>query len=131
MVTFFCRRILNKRAAFLCGLLLLLGCVKSPCIITVNVTFKNSGVSATAVKKVKCGDYISFPLNTATKSPAFIEINFFQGLRVVRADVVFGDEFNNESFFREYDFPDTNPDLMIWRVYQVDRTWGEYRTKIE
>lgn len=113
-------------------LIFLLGCVKSPCIITVDVTFQNAGKSATAFKKVKCGDYISFPLNVATKSPAFIEINFFQGSRVVRADVVQGTEFNNGTFFREYDFPDTNPDLMVWRVYHVDRSgWVQYETKIE
>lgn len=120
----------KRVGSFGLALFLFLGCVKSPCIVVVDVTFKNSGISATATKKIKCGNYISFPFNVATKSPAFIEVNFFQGARVVRADVVYGNEFNNETFFRQYSFPDTDPDLMIWRVYNLDRTWIEYRTKL-
>lgn len=117
-------------------LFLFLGCAKSPCIVAVDVAFKNTetGISAAASKKIKCGDYITFPFhdNVATKLPAFIEVNFFQGSRVVLADVVFNIDFVDGIYQREYEFTDTNPDLMIWKVYDVDRTgWVQYETVIK
>lgn len=54
-----------------------------------------------------------------------IQINFYQGTRVVGADII------RDFKVLEYKFYDTDPDLMVWRVYHVDRTWVEYRTRIE
>lgn len=113
-------------------LILFFGCVKSPCLVVVDVAFKNEmEISATAVKKIKCGDYITFPYNAATKSPAFIEINFFEGQRVVMADAIFDFDFKDGVFKWEYKFYDTDPDLMVWRVFDIDRTFVEYKTIIQ
>ena len=60
----------------------------------------------------------------------FIEVHFFQGERIVGADVVYGSQFVNGTFSLTYYFYDTDPDLMVWRVYQVDRKWVEYKTDI-
>lgn len=117
-------------------LFLLIGCAKSPCLVFVDVTLKDQGASATAKKIVKCGEGITFPFNVINtgKRPAeirFIEIHFFQGARVVRGDIVYQFDFVDSVFSRLYEFPDTNPDLMIWRVYSIDRTSKEYQTVIK
>lgn len=115
---------------FIFVLFLLIGCVKYPCVIVVDVNIINGG-NASAIKKTRCGDiYFPFNNNTATKvNSGFIEINFFQGARVVLADAV----HNFDSVYKwEYIFPDTNPDLMIWRVYKYDQSgYVQYETKIK
>lgn len=115
---------------------ILIGCIKSPCIIVVDVVLKSdTTVTADATKRVQCGNEISFPFTDTkykTNDFRFIEIHFKQGERVVRADVVFGFDFQDGIFKRKYDFPDTSPDLMVWKVYHVDKSgWVQYETKIK
>lgn len=116
-------------------LLLFVSCAKAPCVVAVDVTINNgTEITATAAKKVKCGDYISFPFsNAATKTNVrFIEINFFQEARVVMADVVFDFDFVEGIYKREYTFSDTNPNLMTWKVYEYNRAgYVQYETLIK
>ena len=95
-------------AKYLFLLLIVLGCAKSPCVIAVDATFNSP-------------DY---------KSIRYIEVHFQQGERVVLADVIYDYEFKEGVFYLRYYFYDTNPDLMVWKVYAIDRTSKEYKTKI-
>jgi len=111
-------------------ILFLIGCTKYPCRTVVDVEFSGSE-KATAIKYVKCGE-ISLPYPTKNKQVSFIEVHFFQGARVVAADVVFGNEFKDSIFNRQYEFYDTNPDVMIWKVYDENRAgYVQYSTQIK
>lgn len=94
---------------FLSLLLILLGCAKESCKIAVPVTFFCHNIGQLR----------------------YIEVNFWQGERVVRADVVYPAYFKDGIFKIKYTFYDTNPNLMVWRVYDINRTSKEYKTVIQ
>lgn len=88
---------------------LALGCSKPPCLTTV-------------VFQYKCNNL------ELLKS---VELHFQQGDRIVLADIVHTWDFENGVYKWVYEFPDTNPDLLVWKVYAIDRTWMEYKTQIK
>lgn len=61
----------------------------------------------------------------------FIELHFQQGERVVGADVVHAGDFKDGVFKLKYRFEDTSPDLLVWRVYAIDKSFVEYKTIIK
>lgn len=92
--------------------MILAGCSKDPCVIETTVPVEFACENAEILK--------------------YISIHFMQGQRVVLADVVHGADFKEGKFKWIYKFYDTDPDLMVWTVYQVDRSgWVQYETKIK
>lgn len=85
---------------FLILCLVLLSCSKAPCIIKVPVTFT-------------CEN---------PKDLKSINVNFYQGDRPVMADIIHGYDFTNGKFSLTYYFSDTNPDRLVWIVY--DQGWN-------
>lgn len=62
-----------------------------------------------------------------------ISVNFFQDSRVVMSDIIFGSDFNKDGVYKiDYKFYDTDPDLMVWRVAELNEAgWVQYETIIE
>lgn len=88
---------------------LILGCRKYPCRIVVPAKFQ-----CEEVQNLK-----------------YIIVHFYQGARPIMADVIYGVDFVDGVYEIEYEFFDTNPDLLLWRVYEYDRVgWTQYETKI-
>lgn len=85
------------------------GCVKSPCIYSVDFQYKCENLELLQS----------------------VEIHFQQGERIVLADIVHSWDFENAVYKWVYEFPDTNPDLLVWKVYATDKSFVEYRTWIK
>lgn len=59
-----------------------------------------------------------------------MNLNFYQGQRIVMADIVHGYDFKDGVFKWVYKFYDTDPDRLIWRVYSSRQQWVDYYTQI-
>lgn len=91
--------------------MILAGCAKDPCRIEKTVPIEFRSIDSDKIWS--------------------INLHFQQGERVVMADIVHGFDFKDGVFKWVYVFDDTDPDLLVWRVYSDRNNWVEYRTIIK